>query len=223
MLKINDNAPDFTLPSTSGKPVALKSLLGQKVVLYFYPKDDTPGCTVEACDFRDNMARVSGHGAQVFGVSKDTLASHEKFRAKYKLPFDLLSDAGNTIAKSYGAFGKKLMYGKPVEGLIRSTFLIDEKGKIAAMWSPVKVAGHVDAVLAAISGDKGAAAPAKKPAKTTTLKSKGKPTASKSSVKVQVKRTAKTPAKSAAAKNTGAKSKSPAKKSAPKSKATVRK
>lgn len=167
MLQPNDTAPDFTMPSTSGKSVALSALRGKRVVLYFYPKDDTPGCTVEACDFRDNLVRVKGLGALVFGVSKDSLASHSKFRAKFELPFDLLFDEGNAVAKSYGAFGKKLMYGKLVEGTIRSTFLIDENGRIAAVWSPVKVEGHVDAVLAALAGS--SAAP-DRPAKRATKK-----------------------------------------------------
>src|SRR5258708_5033659 len=134
MLKINDPAPPFTLASTTGRNLSLADLRGQKVVLYFYPKDDTPGCTKESCDFRDNLARVHGRGAVVLGVSRDTIASHEKFKAKYGLPFELLSDPDAQVGKAYGAFGKKMMYGKAVTGTIRSTFLIDEKGRIAEIW-----------------------------------------------------------------------------------------
>lgn len=162
-LALNSKAPDFSLPSTSGGEVSLRSLRGERVVLYFYPKDDTPGCTREACGFRDNLVRVRAAGAQVFGVSKDSLASHEKFRGKYSLPFPLLSDAGSAVARAYGAFGRKLMYGKEVEGTIRSTYLIGATGLIEAVWSPVKVDGHVDQVLAALSGGgAGEAAPEKK-------------------------------------------------------------
>lgn len=142
------SAPDFDLPSTSGSNIRLSALKGKKVVLYFYPKDSTPGCTREACDFRDLLPKIVKKGAVVLGVSKDSLASHAKFRESQKLPFDLLSDAGNEVAKAYGAFGEKTMYGKKVMGTIRSTFLIDEKGKIAAVWSPVKVDGHGESVLA---------------------------------------------------------------------------
>ena len=151
-LTVGTKAPDFKLPSTEGKTVSLKELKGKKVVLYFYPKDDTPGCTREACDFRDNLARVKSQGALVYGVSKDTIASHDKFREKYELPFPLLSDEGNETARAYEAFGEKNMYGKKVQGTIRSTYLIGEDGKIAAVWSPVKVDGHVDKVLEALKG-----------------------------------------------------------------------
>jgi thioredoxin-dependent peroxiredoxin len=150
MPDVGQAAPELNLPSTNGETRTLASLRGQKVVLYFYPKDDTPGCTREACDFRDNLGRLSKAGAVVLGVSKDALASHEKFRGKYKLPFELLSDTDNTVAKSYGAYGQKMLYGKPIVGTIRSTFLIDEQGKVAAKWSPVKVDGHVDKVLGAL-------------------------------------------------------------------------
>jgi thioredoxin-dependent peroxiredoxin len=140
-------APDFTLPSTEGGDVSLADLRGERVLLYFYPRDMTPGCTQEACDFRDHYKKM---GVRVYGVSKDSLASHEKFRAKEKLPFPLLTDADNAVAKQYGAYGNKMFYGKKITGTIRSTFLIDEQGRIAAMWSPVKVKGHVDQVLEAI-------------------------------------------------------------------------
>jgi peroxiredoxin Q/BCP len=153
MLKPGDKAPDFRLASTSGKEATLKDYRGRKLVLYFYPKDQTPGCTLEACDFRDNMARVRRTDAEVLGVSKDSLASHDRFREKFELPFDLLTDPDNTIATAYGAFGEKTMYGKKVMGTIRSTFLIDEKGKIERIWSPVKVKGHVDQVLAVLRGE----------------------------------------------------------------------
>ncbi len=151
MLSPKSPAPLFSLPSTSGRNVSTKDLRGQRFVLYFYPRDDTPGCTREACDFRDNLARLGKAKIAVYGVSKDGIASHQKFRAKYGLPFELLSDDGNAVARKYGAFGQKMMYGKSVTGVIRSTFLVGADGKLERVWSPVKVDGHVDAVLAAIA------------------------------------------------------------------------
>ncbi len=153
MLKVGQRAPAFSVPSTSGKTVSLGDFAGKKVVLYFYPRDNTPGCTVEACDFRDNHAAAKKAGAIVLGVSSDSLASHAKFRTKFELPFDLLVDADNALAKSYGAFGEKSMYGRKYMGVVRSTFLVDERGAIAAIWSPVKIKGHAEEVLAAIRGE----------------------------------------------------------------------
>ncbi|MGH9324897.1 MAG: thioredoxin-dependent thiol peroxidase [Vicinamibacteria bacterium] len=167
MLKPGDTAPSFRLASTGGREVSSSKLKRKKFVLYFYPKDDTPGCTREACDFRDNLGRIRREGVEVFGVSKDSLASHARFREKYGLPFALLSDDDNGVAKAYGAFGEKSMYGRKILGTIRSTFLVDEKGKIEALWSPVKVDGHVDRVLTHLSG---AAAPAKAKKKTAKKK-----------------------------------------------------
>lgn len=157
MPKLGQKAPAFSLPSTSGTTVALRDYAGKQIVLYFYPRDNTPGCTIEACDFRDRDAKLRKAGAVVLGVSSDSLKSHDGFRAKHKLPFDLLVDADNAVAKAYGAYGEKLMYGKKVMGTVRSTFLIDAAGKLAAIWSPVKVAGHAEEVLAALGGAQGAA------------------------------------------------------------------
>jgi peroxiredoxin Q/BCP len=162
MLKTGDKAPSFKLASTTGGEVSSSELKGRKFVLYFYPKDDTPGCTREACDFRDNLARLRREGVEVLGVSKDSIASHGKFRTKYDLPFDLLSDEDNAVARAYGAYGEKSMYGKKVLGTIRSTYLIDENGRVDAVWSPVKVDGHVERVLERLRG--GEDRPAKKKA-----------------------------------------------------------
>jgi peroxiredoxin Q/BCP len=152
-LKAGEKAPAFKLASSEGGEVSLSGLKGQRFVLYFYPKDDTPGCTQEACDFRDNLARLKRAGVPVYGVSQDSLTSHEKFRTKYKLPFALLSDPDNGVATAFGAYGKKMMYGKAVQGTIRSTFVVGADGRIEHAWSPVRVKGHVDAVLAAVSGE----------------------------------------------------------------------
>jgi peroxiredoxin Q/BCP len=168
MLKPGDKAPSFKLASTRGGEISSSDLKGRKFVLYFYPKDDTPGCTREACDFRDNLARLRREGVEVLGVSKDSLASHGRFRAKYDLPFDLLSDEDNAVARAYGAFGEKKMYGKTILGTIRSTYLIGEGGRIDAVWSPVKVDGHVDRVLDRLRG--GEAAPVKSARKKSSKK-----------------------------------------------------
>jgi len=151
MVKEGKAAPDFTLPSSDGGEVSLKGLKGKTVVLYFYPKDDTPGCTREACAFRDTQAAIKKKGAVVLGVSGDSLPAHEKFKAKYKLNFPLLSDPDKTVAKKYGAWGEKVMYGKKVTGMIRSTFVIDREGVVQKVFPRVRVDGHAEKVLEALS------------------------------------------------------------------------
>lgn len=142
-------APDFTLPAAGGSEISLSGLIGRKVVLYFYPKDDTPGCTTEGCDFRDQGAAFRKAGIVVLGVSRDTLASHEKFKAKYEFPFDLLSDGDEKLCGLFDVIREKNMYGKKVFGVERSTFLIDKEGVLRQEWRKVKVAGHVAEVLEA--------------------------------------------------------------------------
>jgi peroxiredoxin Q/BCP len=151
MLKDGDKAPVFKLPSVEGGDVSLKDFAGKTVVLYFYPKDDTPGCTREACAFRDSQAALKKAGAVVLGVSPDSVESHQKFRSKYKLNFPLLADADKIVARKYGAFGDKVMYGKKVTGMIRSTFVIDGHGVVRKVFPRVKVDGHSDKVLEAVS------------------------------------------------------------------------
>ncbi|HEX9080918.1 MAG TPA: peroxiredoxin [Holophagaceae bacterium] len=144
--------PPFSLQDDQGRTVSNRDLLGSWTVLYAYPKDSTPGCTTEACDFRDNLARATGLGARVYGVSRDSLKSHQTFIAKQQLTFPLLSDPDCALLKPLGAFGKKLMYGKEVEGIIRSTFLVDPEGIIRRVWPKVSVKGHVQDVLDALAG-----------------------------------------------------------------------
>ena len=151
MIEEGKPAPDFSLVLDDGRTVSLKDFRGKKVVLYFYPKDDTPGCTVEACAFRDTLPDVSSAGAVVLGVSRDDTASHRKFKEKYHLNFPLLSDPDGTVHRAYGAWGKKTMYGRETEGVIRSTVLIDEKGRVAKHWPRVKAEGHAAEVLEALA------------------------------------------------------------------------
>ena len=143
-------APDFALQDGAGNPVTLKSLRGRQVVLYFYPRDDTPGCTVEACNFRDATPEFERRGAAVFGVSADNLKSHQKFSEKYGLTFPLLSDPERTTIQAYESWGPKKFMGRSYDGILRNTFLIDEKGRIKKIWEKVKPAGHSDEVLAAL-------------------------------------------------------------------------
>ena len=150
MIKEGKPAPRFTLPSTEGKDIALEDYRGQPVVLYFYPRDDTPGCTKEACGFQDAFSKIKRRGAVVLGVSPDSVASHDEFRAKYTLKFPLLADEKKAVAKKYGAFGEKMMYGRKVMGMIRSTFVIDAEGVVRKVFPKVRVDGHVEQVLKAL-------------------------------------------------------------------------
>jgi len=144
-------APDFTLPTHDGKKLKLSSLKGKPVVLYFYPKDDTPGCTTEACGFRDAKAALAKLGATVLGVSPDGPESHAKFHKKYGLTFTLLADEKHAVAEKYGAWREKNMYGKKSMGIARSTFIIDAAGKVAKVFKAVKAAGHDEQVLEALA------------------------------------------------------------------------
>lgn len=147
---IGSKAPAFTLPTDGGDSVSLTALKGQPVILYFYPKDDTSGCTAEACDFNDNLSKFKRSGAVVIGVSKDSVKSHDKFKTKYDLKFTLASDEDGTVCNDYGVWVEKSMYGKKYMGIERTTFLIDGSGKITHVWNKVKVSGHVDEVLTAL-------------------------------------------------------------------------
>ena len=143
-LKINDNAPLFSLPNQDNAEIALQDFQGSWVVVYFYPKDKTPGCTMEACDFRDKMESFNAMGVVVLGISPDSAKAHQSFIAKESLNFTLLSDTQKSALKNYGAWGLKKLYGKEYEGVIRSTFLINPQGKIAYIWKNVKVKGHIE-------------------------------------------------------------------------------
>lgn len=149
-------APNFKLSSDDGSTVELRSLRGKPVVLYFYPRDDTPGCTVEACSFRDQQSELARQGAVVLGVSPDDLESHGRFRRKFQLNFPLLADTDHRVAEQYGAWREKVRYGKRAMGIQRSTFLIDPKGTVRKVWRQVKVEGHDKEVLEALESLGGA-------------------------------------------------------------------
>ncbi|MCI5969309.1 thioredoxin-dependent thiol peroxidase [Helicobacter sp.] len=145
-LQLNQEAPLFSLPNQDNAEISLRDFRGSFVVLYFYPKDKTPGCTTEACDFRDSMESLNALNAVVLGISPDSVKSHQSFIQKEGLNFTLLSDSEKAVLKSYGAWGLKKLYGKEYEGVIRSTFIINPEGRIAFFWKNVKVNGHIEAI-----------------------------------------------------------------------------
>jgi peroxiredoxin Q/BCP len=150
MPAVGDLAPEIALPDETGTVHHLSDQRGRWTILYFYPEDDTPGCTTEACEFRDRNDVIHERGADVWGVSPDGAASHRKFREKFELPFTLLADEGHPVAEAYGAWGEKQNYGRTYMGIIRSTFLIDPEGRVARVWPKVKALGHAEAVLTAL-------------------------------------------------------------------------
>jgi peroxiredoxin Q/BCP len=150
-LSVGDPAPAFALPDDTGATIALDGLRGRPVVLYFYPKDDTPGCTTQACGLRDGWDRIAEHDVALFGVSPDPPDSHAAFRAKFSLPFPLLADVDHAVAEAYGVWVEKSMYGKRYMGVERSTFLIGADGRLEAIWRKVKPAEHLDLVVAALA------------------------------------------------------------------------
>ncbi|GIO56543.1 MULTISPECIES: thioredoxin-dependent thiol peroxidase [Paenibacillus] len=147
---VGDMVPDFTLPASTGEEITLSSFRGRKVVLYFYPKDNTPACTQEACDFRDALPQIEAKGAVVLGISPDELKSHGKFAEKYSLPFPLLSDKDHHVSEMYGVWQLKKMYGREFWGVVRSTFLIDEEGRLIKEWRKLRVAGHAGDVVSVL-------------------------------------------------------------------------
>lgn len=149
-LEPGDKAPDFTLPTDGGGSLSLKALRGKNVVLYFYPKDMTPGCTKESCEFGEAYPKLKRKKVEILGLSKDSVARHDKFKAKYELPFPLLSDEAGETIEAYGVWKKKSLYGRSFMGIERTTFLIDSKGIVRNIWRKVKVTGHVEAVTEAI-------------------------------------------------------------------------
>ena len=153
MLQEGTMAPDFTLPADGGGEVSLSDYRGKKVVLYFYPKDNTSGCTTEACGFRDDYSQLLAAGAAVLGVSPDSVKSHDNFKLKYSLPFALLSDPDHKVAELYGAWGEKKMYGRTYMGVLRSTFVIDEEGRVLRIFPKVKPKDHSQEVLAVLTGE----------------------------------------------------------------------
>ena len=148
-LKIGDPAPDFSLPSSTNKSITLHEFRGKKIVLYFYPKDDTPGCTIEACDFRNSHDSLETSGIQILGISADGIESHKKFSDKFSLNFPLISDADKSTINAYGAWSEKQVLGKTELGIKRMTFLIDEEGKILKIWETVNPDGHAEEILKA--------------------------------------------------------------------------
>ncbi len=150
MVSVGKSAPTFSLDTDAGEKLSLKDLKCRPVVLYFYPKDDTPGCTVEACEFRDAFPRFKGSKAIILGISPDSVKSHQKFKEKFGLPFTLLADEDHAIAEKYGVWQKKSMYGRTYMGIARTTFVIDKDGKVAKIFEKVKPKGHAEAVEQAI-------------------------------------------------------------------------
>lgn len=181
-IRAGDRAPAFTLPDDTGTPVSLAELRGQRVVLYFYPKDDTPGCTVEACEFRDLLPRFSAQGVAVYGISPDPVRKHARFKAKHALSFPLLADEDHTVCEAFGVWREKLFWGRKYMGVMRTTFVIDAKGTVEQVWEHVEHEGHAAEVDAWLRGEaapprtkapKGKATPKKK----ATAKSKARPRA----------------------------------------------
>jgi thioredoxin-dependent peroxiredoxin len=150
VIEAGQPAPTFTLPDQEGRPVSLEDLRGRPVVIYFYPKDDTPGCTTQACGIRDQWAEFEDAGAAVLGISPDTVESHARFAGKYDLAHTLLADPEREVLEAYGAYGEKVLYGKTTVGVIRSTFLVDADGTVAKVWKRVQAKKHADQVLKAL-------------------------------------------------------------------------
>ncbi len=150
MLAVGDRAPEFAAIDTEGRPIRLSDFAGGTLVLYFYPKDNTSGCTAQACDFRDRQAEFAAAGATVLGVSRDSARSHQSFTARHELPFNLVADVEDTVCRAYGVVQEKSMYGRTFLGIVRTTYVIDGEGVVRAVFPKVKVKGHADAVLAAV-------------------------------------------------------------------------
>jgi peroxiredoxin Q/BCP len=149
-LTIGDKAPDFIIATDGGGTFCLSEMVGHNVIIYFYPKDDTPGCTKEACEFRDSLPDFSKSAAKIIGISKDTVAKHDKFKSKYELPFTLGADLEGDVCEAYGTWVEKSMYGRQYMGIERATFLIDKEGVLQGIWRKVKVKGHVEEVLSTV-------------------------------------------------------------------------